>query len=292
MTNSTTRKEARDLSSTRAIATSARPSAQRQAERAARVKTARGLMWQVLAVACALAIWEILVRSGALPSTAFSSLGDILAAGVKLFANGTALPAIGMTLAGWAIGLSLAALLAIPTGILVGRSRIAQQATIGVAEFLRPVPSIALLPVAVLLLGIEMETKVFLVVFSAFWPIWFQCMYGVRGLDPVVLDTGRSYQIPKLAFFFRVVIPYSTPYIATGMRIASAVALVLAVVAELIVGMDGIGAEAALAKTAGNMPAMYALIIMTGIIGWLLNIAFMTVERRLTSWHVSNRRQG
>lgn len=284
--------DVRDLGSTRAVTISAQPSARRQAERTAWIMRVRGVMWKLIAVACALAIWEILVRTETLPPSAFSNLGDIFMAGVDLFASGKALPAIGMTLTGWAIGLGIATVLAVPTGILVGRSMIARQATIGIAEFLRPVPSIALLPVAVLLLGIEMETKVFLVVFSAFWPIWFQCMYGVRGIDPVVLDTGRSYQIPRVAQFFRVIVPYSAPYIATGMRIASAVALVLAVVAELIVGMDGIGAEAALAKTAGNLPAMYALIIMTGIIGWLLNIVFMTVERRLMSWNAANRSQG
>ena len=101
--------------------------------------------------------------------------------------------AVGNTLQGWALGLGIAALIAIPAGILIGSSRLLYRALRGVIEFLRPIPSVALIPLAVLVYGSGLESKVFLAAFAATWPLLMQTLYGVQDVDPVATDTARSF---------------------------------------------------------------------------------------------------
>ena len=86
---------------------------------------------------------------------------------------------------------------------------------------------------------------------------------------------------------WRVTIPSAVPYIATGIRISSAVALILAVTAELVIGSAGLGREINSASSGGNVELMYALIIATGLLGWALNLAATAVEKRVLHWHPS-----
>ena len=135
-------------------------------------------------------------------------------------------------------------------------------------EFLRPIPSVALIPLAVLIYGQGLESKVFLVAFASFWPLLIQTIYGVQDVDPVATDTARSFGLGRLERMWRITVPSAVPYIATGIRISSAVALILAVTAELVIGAAGLGREINVARSGGNLDAMYALIVATGLLGW------------------------
>jgi ABC-type nitrate/sulfonate/bicarbonate transport system permease component len=194
------------------------------------------------------------------------------------------------TMKGWSVGLAMATALAVPLGIAIGASSLAYHAVRPLVEFLRPIPSVALVPLAVLVYGTGFESKVFLVVFASFWPIFIQTLYGMRDVDPVMLDTAHSYGLGRLARIRWVVLPGALPYIATGLRISSSVALILAVTAELIIGAPGLGAAITLANARGDFRLMYALIIATGLLGWLLSTLFTNAERRVLHWHASQRR--
>ena len=193
------------------------------------------------------------------------------------------------TLQGWALGLGLAILLAVPAGILVGSSALAYRALRVPIEFLRPIPSVALIPLAVLVYGTGLESKVFLAVFASFWPLFVQTMYGVQDVDPVVTDTARSFGLGRFERIWRIRLPAAVPYIATGVRISSAVALILAVTAELVIGSAGLGRSISVAQSGGAIDVMYALIIATGMLGWLLNILATRGEKRVLHWHPSQR---
>jgi len=156
-------------------------------------------------------------------------------------------------------------------------------------EFLRPVPSVALIPLAILIYGTGMETKVFLAAFAAFWQLLVQVLYGVQDVDPVATDTARSFGFSRAQRLFRVTLPSATPYIATGLRIASAVSLILVVTAELVIGAAGLGQEINLARSGGNVELMYALILATGVLGLVLNTIFVRAERYFLRWHPSQR---
>ena len=187
------------------------------------------------------------------------------------------------------IGLGLAALIAIPAGIVIGSSRLLYRSLRAVIEFLRPIPSVALIPLAVLIYGSGLESKVFLATFAATWPLLMQTLYGVQDVDPVATDTARSFGFGRASRLLRVTLPSAIPYIATGVRISAAVALILCVTAELVIGAAGLGREINLARQGGAVDLMYALIIATGLLGWALNAVFARGERRVLHWHPSAR---
>ena len=156
-------------------------------------------------------------------------------------------------------------------------------------EFLRPIPSVALIPLAILVYGTGLQSKVFLVAFASIWPLLIQTIYGARDLDPIALETARSFRIRRSDRILRVTLMGAVPYIATGLRISSATALILAITAELIVGSAGLGREINIARQGGAVDIMYALIVTTGLVGWGLNSLFAAGERRVLHWHPSHR---
>jgi ABC-type nitrate/sulfonate/bicarbonate transport system permease component len=114
-------------------------------------------------------------------------------------------------------------------------------------------------------------------------------LYGVQDVDPVATDTARSFGFSRPQRLFRVTLPSAVPYIATGMRIASAVSLILTVTAELVIGSAGLGRSINVARSGGDEQLMYALIIATGLLGLALNAIFVLTERRVLHWHPSQR---
>ena len=119
--------------------------------------------------------------------------------------------AVGNTLQGWAIGLGLAIVLGVPAGILIGSSRWAYRALRVPIEFLRPIPSVALIPLAVLVYGTGLESKVFLATFAWFWPMLIQTIYGVQDVDPVATDTARAFGLGRRSRLWRVTLPERGP---------------------------------------------------------------------------------
>jgi ABC-type nitrate/sulfonate/bicarbonate transport system permease component len=242
-----------------------------------------------VAVICVLALWELVVGIGLLNEDHVPSMSATVAELAELVGEGDFWSAVGSTLQGWALGLGIAAVLAIPLGILIGSSATAYRSVRFVVEFLRPIPSVALVPLAVLIYGVGLESKVFLAAFASFWPLFVQTLYGVQDVDPVTTDTARAFGLGRFERLYRVTLPSAVPYIATGLRISSAVALILAVTAEIVIGSAGLGREINVARSSGAVEVMYALIITTGLLGWLLNIATTQAERRVLHWHPSHR---
>ena len=238
---------------------------------------------------CVLALWELVVGIGLLNEDHVPSMTATVAELADLLGDADFWSAVANTLEGWALGLGIAAALAIPLGILIGSSATAYRSVRFVVEFLRPIPSVALVPLAVLIYGVGLESKVFLAAFASFWPLFVQTLYGVQDVDPVATDTGRSFGLGRLEVLYRIKLPSAVPYIATGLRISSAVALILAVTAEIVIGSAGLGREINVARSSGAVEIMYALVITTGLLGWLLNIATTQAERRVLHWHPSQR---
>jgi ABC-type nitrate/sulfonate/bicarbonate transport system permease component len=242
-----------------------------------------------VAVISVLALWELVVGIGLLNEDHVPSMSATVAELAELLGDADFWSALGSTLEGWALGLGIAAVLAIPLGILIGSSATAYRSVRFVVEFLRPIPSVALVPLAVLIYGVGLESKVFLAAFASFWPLFVQTLYGVQDVDPVATDTARSFGLNRFERLYKITLPSAVPYIATGVRISSSVALILAVTAEIVIGSAGLGREINVARSSGAVELMYALIITTGLLGWLLNIATTQAERRVLHWHPSQR---
>ncbi|MEV7692728.1 ABC transporter permease [Microbacterium sp. NPDC089189] len=233
---------------------------------------------------------EIVTRFEILPSRYLPPPSVVLATLGTLLLGAVAWQAIGLTLLGWGLGLGIATLVAVPLGVLLGTSELAYRATRPIIEFLRPVPSVALIPVVFLIFRPgSLEGTVFLAAFAATWPLLVQVIYGVRAINPIQLATARSFQIDRIRTFTRVVLPGATPYLATGLRISSSVALILVVTGQIIMGAPGIGLEINRAREGANVAQMYAYVILAGVLGLLLNQLFAAIERRSLHWHASQR---
>ena len=234
-----------------------------------------------------LGLWQLLSATGVLPSDSFPSMTAVVRAVVKELGSGSGWRAIGNTLVGWGIGFAIGSAAAIVVGVAIGLNRAAFRSTILVIEFMKTIPVIAILPIVVLQFGGTLKMEYIVVAFGVFWPLVIQVVYGVRSMDPLVRDTAEVLRITGLRRFSTIVLPSAAPFIATGLRIAAAVALILAIIAELIGGAAGLGRDILVAEDSGAsaLPLVYALIVITGMTGIVIATAFALLERRLLGWH-------
>jgi ABC-type nitrate/sulfonate/bicarbonate transport system permease component len=243
----------------------------------------------IFSVAAALGLWELVSRTGVISERDLPAMSTSFRALWTLVESGAFWHQLLLTVRGWALGLGLAAALAIPLGIALGSSDFAAAAFRVPIEFLRPIPSAALIPLLFLTLGTNLKSEVFLATFGAFWPLLVQTMYGVRDVDPLALDTGKSFGLGRFERLYRITLPSTIPYIGTGLRISSTVSLILAFTAELFMGIPGLGQAVNIAQAYGLTDQLYALALATGFLGVAIHIVFSRVERRALRWHPSQR---
>lgn len=240
-------------------------------------------------VLLALLLWQLAPALGLVDGDNLPGAVPVLSELFSLTGTSAFWSAVGSTLAGAGLGLLIAVAAGVALGVLMGSNDVAWHALRPTVEFLRPVPGVALIPVAILVFGPSMSSDVFLVAFGCVWVLLVQTLYGVREVDEVALQTARSYGLTRTQRIRFVQLPSSLPYIATGLRIASAIALIVAVTAELVAGNAGLGKSIALAQSVGQTEEMYALIVAAGILGIAVHVVFGGLEKRFLHWHQSQR---
>jgi ABC-type nitrate/sulfonate/bicarbonate transport system permease component len=258
---------------------------------ASRLRTLRvgTVLVPIVSVAAALALWELVSRTNVISQKDVPAMSTSFRALWTMLRTETFWAAFLHTLRGWALGLGIAAALAVPLGIVLGSSGFAARAFRVPIEFLRPIPSAVLIPLLFLTLGTNLKSEVFLATFGAFWPLLVQTMYGVRDVDPLALDTARSFGLGRLERLYRITLPSSVPYIATGVRISSTVSLILAFTAELFMGTPGLGQKVNIAQAYGLTDQLFALAIAVGFLGLAVHLLVAALERRALFWHPSQR---
>jgi len=239
-------------------------------------------------VLVAIGLWELVRALSLLPQDYVPSVATILSAVVENLDNGL-LAATGETLKAWGFGMLITIAIGIAFGIAIGLSRWADAASRVVVEFLRPVPSVALIPVAVLIFGIGLRMQLLLIVFACVWPVLFNVRYGVQSVDRLLIDTARVSGLARRDVVRRVVFPAALPATFTGIRIASSIALVLAVSSEMVSGSPGLGKLIVDADAAANVELSYAGVFVTGVVGLLLNLGLQIADRRLLPWSLAAR---
>jgi len=243
----------------------------------------------LLGFATFLAVLEVVPRSGLVSANYLPPTSRIAGALAELLGEGRFWTAVTDTLRGWFLGLAIAVALGVVVGFVLGTVPVLREFTASTVEFLRPIPSVALIPLAVLLFGTELSSVLLLVVYAAFWQVLVQVLYGVRDVDPVARDTAYSFGLGRWTRIRHLLWPTALPYLLTGIRLAAAVALILAITAELIIGAPGLGNEINRAQSGGAVDSMYALIIVTGLLGVAVNVLARRLERAVLSWHPSVR---
>lgn len=213
-----------------------------------------------------------------------SAVAKSLVAGL---ASGELLGVFGSSLYLMLTGYTIGVVGAIGLGLLMANVRLARVAFEPMVELLRPIPVPAIVPPLILLLGVDDALKIFIVTFSAFFPVLVNTIGGVRAVDPVAINVARTLRVGRLRTIARVVVPASLPYILAGMRISLALALIVTVVAEMIAGSAGIGYYLMTMQYAMRADDMYAAIVLLAVTGYALNRGFLAIEHRLLHWYHS-----
>jgi NitT/TauT family transport system permease protein len=226
-----------------------------------------------------------LTASVAAPSDAARSL-------VGGMADGTLSGEIATTLATYVQGLALAVAFGVLLGVAIGSHRTIEAGASVLVEFLRPIPAVALIPLAIFWFGTGTPTIRFLVAYAAVWPILVHTVYGVRGVDRTLYDVAATSGVTGAARIVRVSVPAALPGIVTGIRISSALALVVCVTAEYFVGTQGIGDYMQAHGLAYRLPELYAAAALTGLLGLAIDAALRGGERRVLFWAGEERAQG
>lgn len=235
------------------------------------------------------ALLELAPRLGLVPERYAPPASQILAALGDEVAESRFWLALWDTVRTWGIGLGIAIAAGVVAGIAIGSIPAVRAATASTIEFLRPIPSVALIPLAFLVYGSTIRSTLVIVVYAAFWQVLVQVLHGVADVDPVARDTALSYRLGRWARIRYLVWPTALPYALTGIRLATSVSLILAITGEMVMSSPGLGLDIAIARSSGAVPLMYALVVVTGILGLGANTAVRTAERRLLSWHVAAR---
>ncbi len=235
------------------------------------------------------AIIEAAPRSGLVSAHYFPPFSTIMAALVEELQRDSFWAALRNTLESWALGLAIAVSAGAVIGIVIGSSALLRETTRSTIEFLRPIPSVALIPLVTLLFGTTLKSNLVLVVYAAFWQVLIQVLYGVQDVDPMARETARSYRLSRWEQIRYVIWPTTLPYLMTGVRLAAAVALILTITAELVIGTPGLGKELFVAQTSAAYDVMYVYVFVTGVIGVFVNILARALERAVMPWHASLR---
>ncbi|MET7332938.1 ABC transporter permease [Nonomuraea sp. NPDC005650] len=229
---------------------------------------------------------ELVIRFGLGENLLFPPPSTVLYEAALLPADAKFLAGVGATLTNWALGLLTAVAVAVPAGVLLGALAPVERAIRPVLEFMRPIPSVAIIPLAILLVPVDELMKVSVIVYASVWPILINTLYGMRDVDPLAKESLRSFGFGNLAVLYRVSLPSAAPFVATGIRIAAGIALVLAVSAELVAGgVDGIGVYVTVAGNGNRTDLMMAATFWAGLFGVIANLALLAGERRLFHWH-------
>lgn len=235
-----------------------------------------------LAVAIALIVlWQWVVQSGLITISYLPAPTAVGAALAEQIASGEMGAAVSHTL--WVA--LLAAAIAIAAGIilggLLGVSPVARRYTLATVDFLRSIPAVALMPVALLLLGPAPESELAVGVYAALWPVLINTLGGVRGIDPKLSEVARTIQLSRGDEFGKIIIPSAVPSILVGARLSIVTALVVVIIAEMLVTPQGIGWALVAAQQSMRPDVLFAYAVVTGIIGMLLNVVLVRAARVL-----------
>jgi ABC-type nitrate/sulfonate/bicarbonate transport system permease component len=249
-----------------------------------------GLLWKtrwfgVGFIILLLTLWELAAASGTVPSMSFPRISAVLVTWWELIVSGELvrelLPSLWRMFAGYFIGIALGVTL----GMLMGYFRFFYSLLEPITEVLRPIPSPAYLPIVILFLGIDDEMKIFMISFASLFPVLLNTYTGVRSVDPIQLQTARTFGVTGWKLLWQIVLPSAAPYIFTGMRVSLAVALIVMVISEMVAASSGIGYFILSAQRGFKIHEMFAGVLTLAVVGYTLNRLFVAIENRVLAWH-------
>jgi ABC-type nitrate/sulfonate/bicarbonate transport system permease component len=250
----------------------------------ARARRAARISAEVAVPIAILLAWQLWTASAHSPK--FPRLSTILVAFQKMWLFSEFTTHVVPSLERIGLGFAIAVLAGVALGIPLGLSSWARKAAMPHIEYWRAIPPPALLPISIVLLhSIGNLQKVSFIAFFCLFPVLLNTIDGVRGIEPTLIDTARSYGVPKLERVRRIVLPAALPQIVTGMRTSLSLAVITMVLSEYFSSTSGVGYVLLISKNTFQLTPMWAAIVLIGVLGYVLNVLFLLAERRLLAWH-------
>lgn len=234
-----------------------------------------------------LAAWELVARTEFVNPRVFPPVTEIAWRWVTLFIDGIVWWPLWETLWRALVGLSLAILIGVPLGLWMGRSRRAEWFFEPIFSIGFPLPKIALIPLYVHWFGLFSLSKVMLIFTDCLFPIVLFAYHGARGISPIYLWSAQARGASKLSQLRRVVFPLSLASIYDGVQIAVVVAVLVAVVSEMVSGGGGLGTMMIRAYRYGDVRTAFAALVTISLIGYVLYRLAQWARGRLLFWHVN-----
>ena len=249
----------------------------------ARAPRLPGVLLGGLVFLVALAIWEVWART-----ESFYFLPPVSEVGRRawdVWPSADFLSAVGGSLKRLAAGFAIGSVAAVAVGLAMGSSPRVRTTLGPTAEFLRVLPVIAIVPIAIVLLGVGDAMRIGVIAFGVFFPVLVATVEGVRSVSPELRDTAALLGLSRVGQSVRVYLPAALPTIFAGLRTALSIGLVLIVISELNGEGDGLGVYIESQRALFNIPEVYVGIGFLGLLGYVLNRLFLVLERHVLAWH-------
>jgi sulfonate transport system permease protein len=204
--------------------------------------------------------------------------------GRRRLVDGSLFDSIGATVIRMLFGWVLASLVGIVVGAVIGSSRLAASLLMPTFEALRPLPASAVIPIAILVFGLNEAMSVFVIAFASLWPVLLTAIHGFRNVPVGLREVAAVLEMGRVKAFFIVSLPAAFVDIFPGLRTGLALALILTVVTEMQASLPGVGHDIFLAQRAYRSADLYAALIVIGLIGFAINQLIVASERRLFPW--------
>ncbi len=238
----------------------------------------------VASLGAVLVVWGVAGAAGLINTDLFPTPGMVWDAAVELYHDGLMLSDLGISLRRAAIGFVVGAGLGVACGLLTARVQAIGYALHPILNILRPIPAIALVPLAIVWFGIGEPSKYFVISYTVFLAVWLNTDHGASHVAQTYVRASRSLGAGTFREFFEVIVPAAAPHIVSGLRLGAALAFLSLVAAELTGASSGIGYRIQEARQFIRTDRMFVGLIELGILGALLDFCFLQLSRRLVHW--------
>jgi ABC-type nitrate/sulfonate/bicarbonate transport system permease component len=251
-------------------------------------KTQRSAL-AVISIVGAILLWWLVTASGLVGKVLLPPPPEVVAAMMRSIADGSLAGHTGISLLRVLEGFVLALVIAVPVGMVMGNSQVARGLIEPIVELLRPIPPIAMIPLAILWFGIDELSKVLIIAYGAFFPILLNTIAGFQEVDRTHIRAAQTLGASRLQIFRDVVLRSAYPFIVVGARLGMGMAFIVLVAAELIASSAGLGYLINDGRYSFRTDQIFLGMVCIGVLGFLLNKGLLEAERRLLKWkHVGH----
>ena len=240
---------------------------------------------RIFSIVALLAAWEILARTGTFTPFQLPALSAVLERIWSDAVSGDLAINAGLTLYRALTGFAICAVLGIAIGMAMSRNVVANWFFDPIVSVGFPMPKIAFLPVVILWLGVYDTAKITMIVVDAIFPVIAATVIAIQGVERELIWSARNMGASKRELLHQVILPAASPQIMTGLQVALPLSLIVAVVAEMLMGGYGLGGAMITAAQFANSTSVFAGIVEIAVIGYVLIKIMVLIRRRLLIWH-------